>query len=102
MNGAEIIPKLAAEIEALKPFADFAAATAAMDGEGGLRVRYVQKLYDAHLSAPLVQSIGSEIDRLCGREVQLLTPIQDREHAGGRGWTSLPLNHLSQAERDAL
>lgn len=105
MNGAEIIPELTAEIEALKPFADLAAACDAMNGRngaGGLRKRYVQRLYNARVSDPLVHSIGHEIDRLCSREIALLSPIQDREHDGGRGWSSMPLDYLTDEERSQL
>lgn len=101
MNGAEIIPELIAEIAALKPFANLAAACDAINGKngsGGLRLKYMNRLYASGCGDVLVQSIGAEIDRLCTRDIALLSPIQDRES----GWTSWPVEYLTQAERDAL
>lgn len=100
-NAAELIPDLAAEIETLKPFENLAAACDAINGRNGgkgLRTRYFERLYAARVSASLVHSIGAEIDRLCTREIALLSPIQDRES----GWTSWPVYVLTDAERDAL
>ena len=106
MNSDSIIADLKAEIEQLKPFADWATACAAINGErgnGGLRRKYNQRLYDARHAEGMSDlrfiGIADQIDRLCGREVQLLTPIQDREHAEGRGWTSFPINLLTDEER---
>lgn len=100
-NAATLAADLAAELVALKPFANLRAACDAINGRNGgrgLRVKYVELLYGAGVGDVLIQSIGAEIDRLCSREIALLSPIQDRE----TGWTSWPVDQLTEAERAAL
>lgn len=105
MNASELVGDLTAEIAALKPFANLAAACDAMNGRNGgsgLRTKYIERLYASGCGDVLVHSIGAEIDRLCTIEIALLSPIQDREHDAGRGWTSWPVDYLTESERAAL
>ncbi len=101
---------LAAELAAAKPFADLKAACALIEGvngSGGIRGNYVQRLCDAQsaekLSDDLFISISREIGRLCARELALLAVPNDREHAGGRGCILWPAtDSLTEAERSQL
>lgn len=105
----KLAAECAAEIAALPRFENLDAAVLAINGQGGqregVRAKYLRRLHAAarsqKLSDVLVSNVGAAIALQCDRAVALCAQIADANHGSG-GWTSAPINCLTQAERDAL
>lgn len=102
-QSAVALPAELAIVIAALPVLTFEAAIVAINSS--LRAQFMSRLsacaIAGNLSDQLVGDIGAAIALQCDRVIALRAPIQDRSHVGGP-WTSIPINCLTEAERNAL
>lgn len=95
--------ELEAELAALPPFTSYGNAVAVINP---IRARYMTRLNSHSLavgrfSDRFAHDIGEQLQRQCDRAIALNARKADKNH-GPHGWTSVPVDCLTDAEKDAL